>query len=112
VQFRGGYRYPDLAVPLTLVALLLGAAVLLGAWYFGRPRPLLQSAGLVCGLLGTAFLGAAFTPVGLVPPQGGFRSRVCWFFEQQDGVTVQFTQWAFYLGLLLLAAAVVVGALS
>jgi phosphate/sulfate permease len=68
MQFRGGYRYPDLTPALALAALLLAGAVLIGAWYAGCPMSVLQSAGLICGLLGTALLSSAFTPVGLVPP--------------------------------------------
>ncbi len=108
----GGYRYPGLAPALALAALLLAGAVLLGAWHAGCPLSVLHGAGLICGLLGTALLGSAFTPVGLVPPQGGLRARVRWFFERQGGVTVEFTQWAFYVGLLLLAVAIVLGAVA
>jgi hypothetical protein len=112
MQFNGGYRYPDLTVALALVALLLAWAVVLGARYTGSPMSPLRTASLACSLLGTALLGSAFTPVGLVPPQGGLRARVLWFFKRQGGVTVEFTQWAFYVGLLLLAVAVVLTAVA
>jgi hypothetical protein len=112
MQFEGGYRYPNLVPPLTSAAAILllltaGAAAWLG-------RPLTWSGFMVlAGLLfGTAFLGAAFTPVGLVPPPGGALARLRWFAQTQGGVAVTFTQWAFYLGLLLLALAAIISALG
>jgi hypothetical protein len=112
MQFKGGYRYPDLASVLTVIAGLLLLTTTLAAWWLGRPLGLRALAALACGLFGVALLGAAFTPVGLLPPEGNLLNLVRWFFRQQAGVTVEFTQWAFYLGLILLAVAAVAGALG
>jgi hypothetical protein len=112
MQFKGGYRYPDLAPGLALLGLLVAFVVLLVAWFTGHPLSLVRAAALICGLLGTAIFASAFTPVGLTPPPGGLRARVRWFFKRQGGVTVEFTQWAFYIGLALLVLAVVLGALA
>ena len=73
---------------------------------------LMKIAGLACGPFGTGFLAAAFTPVGLTPPPATIRGRIRWFVDVQGGVSVRLNQRAFFAGLLLLAAAVIIGAVG
>lgn len=99
MQFEGGYRYPGtaLCVILTLVVLLVTAGVSL--WKY---LSLLRTMALFLNLEGTVLLASAFTPTGLTPPQGGLQSRVRWFFSQEGGVPLKFSQPFFYGGLLAL----------
>ena len=103
MQFEGGYRYPGnaLCVILTLVVLLVTAWVV--HW---KNLALLRTLTLFLSLEGTVLLASAFTPTGLTPPQGGLWSRVRWFFSQQGGVPVKFSQPLFYGGLLALFLAI------
>jgi hypothetical protein len=111
-QFEGGYRYPSLTGPLAIVAALLVLSTVGYAAWRGRPLTYSGLTVLTCVLFGTAFLGAAFTPVGLLPPPIGTRARLAWLIRTERGVSVKFTQWVFYLGLLLLALAAIVSALG
>lgn len=99
MQFSGGYRYPGttICVILTMVTIV----TTLGVAY---ARSLAFGAALVLflNLEGTVLLASAFTPTGLTPPQGGPIQRVRWFFRQEGGVPLTFSQPLFYGGLLAL----------
>ena len=65
-------------------------------------RLLLGGASLLLGLEGTALLASAYSPVGLVPPQGSLFRVLLWIFTPQKGTSVSFNQPMFYGGLLCL----------
>ena len=99
MQIAGGYRYPGTAVcaGLTVITVLVSlcTAYVKGLPAHGATAPFFS-------LEGTVLLASAFTPTGLVPPQGGVFARLKWFFTPQGGVAVKFAQPWFYHGLLAL----------
>ncbi len=109
MQFEGGYRYPGttLCVILTLVAFL----ATVGAVFYKGVAPF-KALTLFLNLQGTVLLASAFTPTGLTPPQGGLWSRIRWFFRQEGGVPLKFSQPLFYGGLLALFLGALLGALQ
>ncbi len=107
MQADGGYQYPNNRILffLSLVSLAVTATV----WYL-KCLSVLQGGGLLLSLEGTSLLASAYTPVGLVPPQGSLWLRLKWFFETQKAVTVRFDQRMFYGGLICLFVSYVAGA--
>ena len=108
MQFQGGYRYPGTLVCAVLTVVSLAVALVVSFW---RDLAPLKVAALFLNLEGTVLLASAFTPTGLVPPQGGIGRRLRWFFEQQGGVPLKFSQPLFYGGLLALFLGALLGAL-
>ena len=108
MQFDGGYRYPSnrILTVLTILILVITAIVWLG-------KSLSVGIGLTLflGLQGTALVAAAYTPVGLVPPQGNIWKKVKWLFQPQGGTAVSFDQRMFYGGLFLIFLSYVITAL-
>ena len=106
MQFEGGYRYRGsiLCAVLTCVAVIATLAVA-----FWQNLTLPKGIALFLNLEGPVLLASAFTPTGLIPPQGGLASRLRWFFLQQGAVPVSFSQPLFYGGLLALLMASLVG---
>ena len=92
MQVEGGWKYPNICPALSVVAFVSALSV-------ARLKclGLAGSLGLFLNLEGTVLLASAFTPVGLVPPQGNL---VKWFLTETKGVTVRFNQPMFYGGLL------------
>jgi hypothetical protein len=99
MQSNGGYRYPSRRICLFLTSL---SAVVTGVLWYLKCLPFSEAVSLLFALEGTSLLAAAYSPVGLVPPQGSFWSRVMWFIRTQKGISVSFEQPMFYGGLLLL----------
>jgi hypothetical protein len=99
MQISGGYRYPGTAICVILTIVAIGAT--LGVAYF-KSMTFVAALILFLSLEGTVLLASAFTPTGLTPPQGEFTQRVRWFFAQERGVAVRFSQPLFYGGLLAL----------
>jgi hypothetical protein len=55
---------------------------------------------LLFGLQGAILLASAYSPVGLVPPQGSVLRVFLWFIASQKGTDVAFNQPMLYGGLL------------
>jgi hypothetical protein len=109
MQFRGGYSYPSAKVCLAFSVLAILATGIV-AWQ--KSPGWLKLAGLFLSLEGTVLLASAFTPTGLTTPPGGAGGRIRWFFAQEDGVPLKFSQPLFYLGLLGLFLGTLLGAVS
>lgn len=109
MQFKGGYRYPGTALCAALTAITVLASLCI-AYVKGLPAH--RAIALFLSLEGAVLLASAFTPTGLVPPQGGLLARLQWFFTQQGGVPVKFSQPLFYGGLLALFLGTLLAALA
>jgi hypothetical protein len=96
MQFEGGYRYPSNKILLVLTVMTL---VVVGVIWWRKGLSFLGGVSLSLGLEGTVLLASAYSPVGLVPPQGSFFR---WVFTPQKGMPVSFNQPMFYGGLLCL----------
>jgi hypothetical protein len=99
MQFEGGYRYPSnrILLVMTLVTLVIVSFI----WRWKR-LSLFGGVSLFLGLQGTVLLASAYSPVGLVPPQGSLLRVLLWFVTSQKGIAVSFNQPMFYGGLLCL----------
>jgi hypothetical protein len=102
LQFAGGPGYPTAVIMLILA--VLAAVGLYIVHTYSHPS-VVALVALALGMLGGILMVSAFTPVGLVPPQGGFRDRLRWFFIPQQGTSVQLNQPMLYIGLVLVFAA-------
>jgi hypothetical protein len=99
MQFEGGYRYPSNKILLVLTVMTLVVVSFIWWW---KGLSFLDGASLLLGLEGTVLLASAYSPVGLVPPQGSFFRVLRWVFTPQKGMVVSFNQPMFYGGLLCL----------
>ena len=107
MQVEGGYRYPGgtICVAASIASLVAAGCV----WHF-KPLSIRQGIALVLMMEGTVLWASSFTPKGLTPPPPGMAAKVKWFFRQQDGTTLSFNQPMFYIGILSILVACVVGA--
>ena len=99
MQFEGGYRYPSNKILLVLTIVTLVVVSFIWRW---KGLSFLGGASLLLGLEGTVLLASAYTPVGLVPPQGSLFRVFLWIFTPQRGTAISFNQPMFYGGLLCL----------
>lgn len=108
MQLSGGYRYPGSALCFIFTIVAVGATLTASGI-----RSLSAGTALVLflSLEGTVLLASAFSPTGLTPPPRGLIARMKWFFAQQAGVPVQFSQPLFCGGLLALFLSALLGAL-
>ncbi len=91
VQTEGGYQYPSekICLWLTIGAILIAVLV----WWL-KCLDIAQGVTLLLGLEGTVLIASAYTPIGLVPPNG-----ILWILKPQKGTTVSFNQPMFFGGL-------------
>ena len=96
VQTEGGYQYPSerICLSLTLGAILIAVLV----WWL-KCLDLIQGVTLLLGLEGTVLIASAYSPIGLVPPNGTFIKQILWILKPQKGTTVSFNQPMFFGGL-------------
>jgi hypothetical protein len=109
MQNEGGYRYPGNAICLlSSIIVLLTIGWLWNANHLSTQKAL----ALVFGTEGTILWASAFTPKGLLPPQGGIWARVQWLFKVQGGTSLSFNQPMFYIGILFVLAACFLGVVA
>ena len=91
VQTEVGYQYPSekICLWLTIGAILIAVLV----WWL-KCLDIAQGVTLLLGLEGTVLIASAYTPIGLVPPNG-----ILWILKPQKGTTVSFNQLMFFGGL-------------
>jgi len=96
VQTEGGYQYPNekICLWLTIGAILIAVLV----WWLKCLHPT-QGVTLLLGLEGTVLIASAYTPIGLVPPNGTFVKQILWILKSQKGTTASFNQPMFFGGL-------------
>jgi hypothetical protein len=99
MQTEGGYNYPSDQILIGLSAL---SVIVTAIMWYAVCLSLLKVAALFMALEGTALLASAYTPVGLVPPQGNLWQKCRWFFLPQNGTTVTFDPRMYFGGLLCL----------
>lgn len=95
---KGGRRYPGSEFTALFLFLEGIALFVLRMRYNASGQEIVA---LAAGMTGTILMAGAFTPVGLLPPQGSTSRRVRWFFRAQGGTSVELSQPLLYLGLLL-----------
>jgi hypothetical protein len=100
MQSEGGYSYPSNKIFLALSVISICVTGVI--WLIFLRLSGWQVFTLFMGLEGTSLLASAFTPVGLIPPQGKLWNKIKWFLSPQKGVMVSFDQRMFYSGLLFL----------
>ena len=109
MQFEGGYRYPGNAICVSAsIASLVAAGVVCQL----KPLSTSQAVTLALMMEGTLLWASSFTPKGLVPPPAGVAAKIQWFFRQQGGTSLSFNQPMFYLGILCILSACIMGALG
>lgn len=106
MQFEGGYRYPASAICAVLSLLAVGIVIIV--WFKAR-LPFGRGVATLLIVEGTILWASSFTPKGLLPPQGGLRARLVWFFKQQAGVTFAINQPMFYAGILSVIIGTIIG---
>lgn len=109
MQFEGGYRYPSNKILFVLTVVTLIVVSFIWRW---KGLSFLGGASLLLGVEGTVLLASAYSPVGLVRPQGSLFRVLLWVVIPQKGTAVSFNQPMFYGGLLCLFLSYVAAALS
>jgi hypothetical protein len=99
MQFEGGYRYPSNKILLVLTVVTIVIVSFIWHW---KSLPFFGGVSLLLGLEGTVLLASAYSPMGLVPPQGSLLRVLLWVVTPQKGTAVSFNQAMFYGGLLCL----------
>jgi hypothetical protein len=107
MQFGSGKTF----LPTFIISALIAAVVSFLVCLF-RPLTYQQVSALFSGLYGTALLASAFSPHGLVPPQGSWLRKIQWFFTPQGATPLYYNRPAYYIGLLLLAVSLIINAVS
>lgn len=109
MQYSGGYKYPSgtICVIFTFVVIFVSVGLIVS-----KALPLHRIGSVIFSLEGTVLLASAFTPKGLVPPQGNLRNRIKWFFKQPHGVPVEFSQPLYYGGILFLIVGILLSAVG
>lgn len=96
IQTEGGYEYPSgrICIWLTIGAILISVLI----WLL-KSLAVAQGVTLLLGLEGTVLIASAYTPVGLIPPNGSIVKQMLWFLKPQKGTQVSFNQPMFFGGL-------------
>lgn len=103
MQFGTGKSF----LPTFIASALIAASVTLLVHLF-RPLACSRISALFSGLYGAVLLASAFSPHGLVPPQGSWLKKVQWFFTPQGATAIYYNRPAYYIGLLLLAGSLII----
>lgn len=106
MQFSGGYRYlgSKICFYLSLISITVGSI----GWYL-KSLSLGRGLSLLFALEGTVLWASSLTPTGLVPPPPGILKKLGWFFTEQVGVPLSLNQPMFYVGIILVLVATVLG---